>query len=188
MKWKWQSNSLYYCRWMIEFHQFNPNFPGGFRLDIILVHMVKARVKGLSNHTLSTYFPGTKIERFCVLFFVIFPSCPLQIFWTWPKNTPFFPICARFCNPKHVNNVRAYTARSWKAILITWFFFPFLRGWYPTSNTSDPGPFIHHVHVMTLLINEILKYSTVYNLNNFMYQTNRVRKEHYKLMFVGTFI
>ena len=48
------------------------------------------------------------------------------------KNTPFFPILHVFAP---LNDVRAYIALSWKTTLITWIF---LRGWYPTSNTSGP--------------------------------------------------
>ena len=98
------------------------------------------------------------------------------------KNTPFFPIFARFCNPKHVNDVRAYTARSWKTILITWFFPLFYEDDIQLQIQVTPGHsyIMYMLYVMTLLLNEILKYSAVYNLNNFMYQTNRVRKERYK--------
>ena len=49
------------------------------------------------------------------------------------NNTPFFPILHVFAP---LNDVRAYTAWSWKTTLITWIC---LRGWYPTSNTSGPG-------------------------------------------------
>ena len=50
------------------------------------------------------------------------------------KNIPFFPILHVFAP---LNDVRAYIAWSWKTTLITWIF---LRGWYPTSNTSGPPP------------------------------------------------
>ena len=56
-----------------------------------------------------------------------FPKCV-----TMTKNTHFFPILHVFAP---LNNVRAYIAWSWKTTLIMWFF---LRGWYPTSNTSAP--------------------------------------------------
>ena len=45
-----------------------------FRLDIILV-------KGLSKHTLNTYFSGMKIDpkyMFLYAFFLLCPSCPFQ--------------------------------------------------------------------------------------------------------------
>ena len=48
------------------------------------------------------------------------------------KNTPFFRILHVFAPLK---DVRAYIAGSWKTTLFTWIF---LRGWYPTSNTSGP--------------------------------------------------
>ena len=94
------------------------NSPAGhlyFRLDIILV-------KGLTKHTLKTYFSGMKIDpkyAFLHAFFLIGPSCPYQNLSLCPKTHPFFPI-----------------------FLITWIF---LRGWYPTSNTSAPLGLIVHV-------------------------------------------
>ena len=97
-----------------------------FRLDIILV-------KGLTKHTQNTYFSGMKIEpkyAFFHAFFLICTSCPYQNLSLWPKTHPFFPILYIFAPLK---DVRAYIAWSWKTTLITWFF---LRGWYPTSNTS----------------------------------------------------
>ena len=54
------------------------------------------------------------------------------------KNIPFFPILHVFAP---LNDVRAYIAWSWKTTLITWIF---LRGWYPTSNTSGPPGHITH--------------------------------------------
>ena len=50
------------------------------------------------------------------------------------KNIPFFPILHVFAP---LNDVRVNIAWSWKTTLITWIF---LRGWYPTSDTSDPPP------------------------------------------------
>ena len=46
------------------------------------------------------------------------------------KNTPFFPILHIFAT---LNDVRAYIAWSWKQSEVI-----FLRGWYPSSNTSAP--------------------------------------------------
>ena len=99
-----------------------------FRLDII-------RVKGLSKHTLNTYFSGMKIDpkyAFCVFLNLSVISIPKFVNMT--KNIPFFPILHVFAP---LNDVRAYIASSWKTTLITWFF---LRGWYPTSDTSGPPP------------------------------------------------
>ena len=102
-----------------------------FRLDII-------RVKGLSKHTLSTYFSGMKIDpkyAFLHAFFLIWASCPFQNLSIWPKTYPFFLILHVFAP---LNDIRAYIAWSWKTTLVTWIFF--LRGWYPTSDTSGPPP------------------------------------------------
>ena len=66
-----------------------------FRLDIILI-------KGLSKHTLNTYFSGMKIDPkypFLQAFFLIFPSCPFKNLSLWPKRHPFFQFCM-FCTPK----------------------------------------------------------------------------------------
>ena len=108
--------------------------PGGylyFRLDINLV-------KGLSKHTLNTYFSGMKIDpkdMFLHAFLLICPSCPFQNLSLWRKTYPLFPILHIFA-PR--NNVGVHIAYSWKTSLITWFFF--LRGWYPTLNTSALTP------------------------------------------------
>ena len=99
-----------------------------FRLDII-------RVKGLSEHTLNTYFSGMKIDpkyAFLHAFFFILSVMSFPKFVIWPKTYPFFQFCTFFAP---LNDVRAYIAWSWKTTLIMWIF---LRGWYPTSNTSGP--------------------------------------------------
>ena len=73
------------------------------RLDIILV-------KGLSKHTLNTYFTGIKIDpkyAFVHAFFLICASCPFQNFINMTKNIPFFPILHIFAP---LNDVRAYIA------------------------------------------------------------------------------
>ena len=54
----------------------------------------------------------------------------IQKFVNMTKNIPFFPILHVFAP---LNDVRTYIALSWKTI--TWIF---LRGWYPTSDTSGP--------------------------------------------------
>ena len=93
--------------------------PGGhlyFRLDLILV-------KGLSKHTLNTYFSGMKIDPkyvFLHVFFLICPLCPFQNLSIRPK-THSFPLILNVFAP--LNDVRAYIALSWKTLLITWFFF-----------------------------------------------------------------
>ena len=111
-------------------HHFNP--PGGnlyFRLDIILV-------KGLSKHTLNTYFSGKKIDPKYAFFACVFLNFPyvLSKIVNMTKNTPFFPFLHVFAP---LNDVSEYIAWSWKTTLITWFF---LRGWYPTLNTSALPP------------------------------------------------
>ena len=50
------------------------------------------------------------------------------------KNTPFFPILHIFAP---LNDIRAYSAWSWKTALITWIFG---RAWYPPWHSSAPPP------------------------------------------------
>ena len=79
-----------------------PNCRGGggghlyLRLDIILV-------KGLSKHTLNTYFSGMKIDP-KYSFFLICVLCPFQNLSIWPK-TYLFSNFARFCIPKRCMRV-----------------------------------------------------------------------------------
>ena len=82
--------------------------------------------------TLITYFSGMKIDpkyAFLHAFFLIYLSCSFQ---NLSKNTPFFQIFAHFAP---LNNVRAYSAWSWKTTLITW---NFGRAWYPPWQSSGP--------------------------------------------------
>ena len=74
-----------------------------FRLDIILI-------KGLSKHTLNTYFLGMKIDlntHFC-LHFLNFSIMAFQKFVNMTKNIPF--LILHVLAP--VNDVRAYIAWS----------------------------------------------------------------------------
>ena len=69
-------------------------------LDIILV-------KGLSKHTLNTYFSSMKIDPkylFFHAFVLICPSCPFQNLLMWQKPT-IFSNFARFCTPKRCTRV-----------------------------------------------------------------------------------
>ena len=122
-----------YCRW--KFHtgtigtlkftlknnikeDSTEKLPGGhlyFRLDIILV-------KGLSKHTLNTYFSGMKRAPKYACLHAFFIICP-HVFSTicqYDQKHLFFKILHVFAP---LNDVRMYIARSWKATLITWFFF-----------------------------------------------------------------
>ena len=130
----------------VEFHDGSPSFcpfylcitPGGAtrmaRGGIRLVH-------GHTKSTLITYFSGMKIDpkyAFLHAFFLIFPSCPFQNLSKWPKTHPFFPILHVFAP---LNDVRAYSAWSWKTTLITWIFG---RAWYPPRHSSGP-PGVSHL-------------------------------------------
>ena len=88
------------------------SFRGGghlyFRLDIILV-------KGLSKHTLNTYFSGMKIDpkyAFLHAVFLICPSCPFQNMSLWPKTYPFFFNFPRFCTPKRCTRVHCLVLKN----------------------------------------------------------------------------
>ena len=78
-----------------------------FRLNMILV-------KGLSKHTLNTYFSGINIDRkyaFLNTFFLIGPSCPFQNLSIWPKHT-LFSNFARFCTPKRCTCVHCLVLKN----------------------------------------------------------------------------
>ena len=99
---------------------------GGIRL----VHF------GQTKSTLITYFSGMKIDSKYAFLRVIFlnlsvMSFPKFVYMT--KNTPFFPILHVFVP---LNDVRAYSAWSWKTTLITWFRG---RAWYPLDIRVLPG-------------------------------------------------
>ena len=76
-----------------------------FRLEIIIL-------KGLSKHTLNTYFSGLKIDPkyvFLHTFLLICPSCPFQ------KHTFFFFFFfnfARFCTPKRCTRVHCLVLKN----------------------------------------------------------------------------
>ena len=95
-------------------------------------------VHGLTKSTLITYFSGMKKYLkyvFLHAFFLICLSCSFQHLSIWPKTHPFFPLLHFFAP---LNDVRAYSAWSWKTILITWIFG---RAWYPPwHDLSGPPP------------------------------------------------
>ena len=68
----------------------------------------------------------------CIFLNLSFMSFPKFDYMT--KNTPFFPILHVFAP---LNDVRAYSAWSWKTTLITWIFG---RAWYPPWHSSAPPP------------------------------------------------
>ena len=80
---------------------------------------------------------GMKIDRkyaFLHAFFLICLPCSFPKFVYMTKNTPFFPILHVFAP---LNDVRAYSAWSWKTTLITWIFG---RAWYPLDIRVPPPP------------------------------------------------
>ena len=104
------------------------------RGGIMLVH-------GLTKSTLITYFSGMKKDpkyAFSHAFFLICLSCFFQNLSIWPKTHPFFPILHVFVP---LNDVRAYSAWSWKTTLIAWIFGP---AWYPLDiRVAPPGSKTH---------------------------------------------
>ena len=137
-----------------------------FGLDIILVKL-------LSKHTLNTYFSGMKIDPeyvFLYAFFLICPICPFQNLSIWPTTHPFFSILHIFAP---LNNVREYIAWSWKTTLIMWIF---LRGWYPTSNTSGLPR-----HIVYLMWTNIF-------LTNLTILTSQLIQTHHKINFKWLYI
>ena len=110
----------------------SPFCPGGAtrmtRGGIRLVH-------GLTKSTLITYYSGMKKDpkyAFLHAIFLICLSCSLQNLSVWPKTHPFLPILHVFAP---LNDVRTYSAWSWKTTLITWIFG---RAWYPPWHSSAP--------------------------------------------------
>ena len=94
-------------------------------------------VHGLTKSTLITYYSGMKKDpkyAFVHAFFLICLSCSFQNLSIWPKTHPFFPILHVFTP---LNDVRTYSAWSWKTTLIKWIFG---RAWYPLHISSAPPP------------------------------------------------
>ena len=94
-------------------------------------------VHGLTKSTLITYYSGMKKDpkyAFLHAFFLICLSCSFQNLSIWPKTHPFFPILNVFAP---LNDVRPYSAWSWKTTLITWIFG---WAWYPPWHLCAPPP------------------------------------------------
>ena len=124
-----------------------------FRVDIILV-------KGLSQHTLNTHFPGIKkdpkytfLHAFFFLHFFImsFPKCV-----TMAKKTPFSYNFARFCIPKTMYACTLPCSEKKKKHPI---YVKFLWGWYPTSDTSGspPKPKLKYIQHSYILVHWLVK-------------------------------
>ena len=142
--------------------------PGGghlyFRLDII-------RVKGLSKHTLNTYFAGMIINpkyAFLHAFFFNLSVMSFPKFVIRPKTYPFFPILHVFAP---LNDVRAYIAWSWKTTLITWIFFTrmvsnFKYKWPPWGPSRHDGfQIIGDISTLSVLsqVKHMLNQSYIYS-------------------------
>ena len=76
---------------------------------------VSKLVHGHTKSTLITYFSGMKIDP-KYAFFVTCPSCPFQNLSIWPKTHHF----SNFACFVPLNDIRVYSAWSWKTTLITW--------------------------------------------------------------------
>ena len=90
-------------------------------------------VHGHTKSTLIMYFSGMKIDpkyAFFACIFLNFGVMSFPKFVCMTKNTPFFPILHVFAP---LNDVRAYSAWSWKTTLITWIFG---RAWYLPWHSS----------------------------------------------------
>ena len=94
-------------------------------------------IHGLTKSTLITYFSGTKKDPKYAFLHAFFLNLPIMFFPKFvytTKNTPFFPILHVFAP---LNDVRAYSAWSWKTTLIMWIFG---WAWYPPWHSSGlPG-------------------------------------------------
>ena len=67
-------------------------------------------------------------------FFLICLSCSFQNLSIWPKTEPFFPILHVFAP---LQDLRAYSAWSWKTTQIMWIFG---QAWYPPLTFECPHP------------------------------------------------
>ena len=116
---------------------FYPAGGGGTRMargGIRLVH-------GLTKSTLIKYFSGMKTDpkyAFLHAFFLISLSRSFQNLSIWLKTHLFFPILHVFAP---LNDVRAYSAWSWKTTIITWIFG---RAWYPGLTFECPPGFFFY--------------------------------------------
>ena len=102
-------NDLNYCRPNLpcNYLLYSPRGHLYFRLDIILV-------KGLSKHTLNTYFPGMKIDpkyAFLHVFFLNFPPSFSKIYDHRQKHT-LFSNFGRFCTPKRCTRVHCLVLKN----------------------------------------------------------------------------
>ena len=96
-----------YGRWRYKSSFQSPRWNLYFRLDIILV-------KGVSKHTLNTYFSGKKIDpkyAFFACVFLNFPYVLSKMCQYDQKHTPF-SIFARFCTPKRCKRVHCLVLKN----------------------------------------------------------------------------
>ena len=92
------------------------------------------------KHTLNTYFSGMKktlntMYVFLHEFFLICLSYHVLSKIVNMTKTTLFSNFACFCTPKRCTHVHCLVLKNNPNYMIF-----FLRGWYPTSNTSAPAP------------------------------------------------
>ena len=92
------------------------------------IRLVHAHTKS----TLITYFSGMKIDPKYAFLHAFFCHVLSKICLYDQKTHLFFPILHVFAP---LNDVRAYSAWSWKTTLITWIFG---RAWYPPWHSNGP--------------------------------------------------
>ena len=100
------------------------NNPGGghlyLRLDITLV-------KGLSKHTLNTYFSGMKIDPKYTFLHTFFLICVhahvLSKICQYGQKHTIFPNFARFCTPKRCTRVHCLVLKNNPNYVFFFFFF-----------------------------------------------------------------
>ena len=84
---------------------------------------------------------------FCMFSFNFYIMSFPIFFFLNDKNTPFFAILHDFVTPKTMYTCTSPGPKN--KTLITWIF---LRGWYPTSNTSAPVPdYLFHKHITKII-------------------------------------
>ena len=136
-------------------------------------------IHGLIKSTLITYFSGMKIDpkyAFLHAFFLICLSCSFQnlsISFYMTKNRPFFPILHVFAP---LNDVRTYSAWSWKTTLIMWIFG---RAWYPLDiQVPPPCSFDMTKFAQCHFQNGTFSEQLAHNANLKCYRIAHVSKQH----------
>ena len=122
--------NIFFLSWNLGGHYSLPPMPGGGALVFQAgYHPPKRIFKTHPKHIFFRY-ENRPLNMFLHAFFLNCASRPFQNLSMWPKTYPFSNF-ARFCTPKRCTHVH------WLVLKNNPNYVNFLRGWYPTSNTSE---------------------------------------------------